>query len=345
MHVTGTFNEISSAVSVMTLDQRLLMALVLGASCAAIQAVIFPPSRLSTGVAQITPSVALVSIVNELFFNSESWPFGAPLPSLHSLSAAFNVTPLRFLSLFYSAMAFGFVLPFIPRICQVYIFFAVQAVVYALLAIWVAGFAPHGLRAFILEFFSLDAADHLIPVTPAPSSSKPLVSLLRSAISHSTISVSRIGEFVQPPPQDDSLAATCISIVISGGLILFALWLLKRKNVLLLSLANVLRYTDTCFICAFAMAIMFTRATAAVVSVGSHMQPAASIFSGLRFHIGSLYLAAHLSIVDIAAIVELILYPTFMSWRVTLQPLPALPSAASAPTTTSTSTRNMNDTE
>ena len=109
---------------------------------------------------------------------------------------------------------------------------------------------------------------------------------------------------------------------------MFALWLLKRKNVLLLSLANVLRVTDTCFICAFAMvtsvahvtrhtshvtrhaahtrrrarccpaltplqAITYIRAVAAVVSVGSFMQPSASAFSSLRFHIGSLYLASH----------------------------------------------------
>jgi hypothetical protein len=108
MHVTGTFNEISSAVSVMTLDQRLLLSLVLGSICAAIQAVIFPPSRHSTGVAQvgvllwltsrahyrpryptpqITPSIALVSFVNELIFKSDSWPFGAPLPALQSLQA------------------------------------------------------------------------------------------------------------------------------------------------------------------------------------------------------------------------------------------------------------------
>jgi hypothetical protein len=110
MYVTGTFNEISSAVSAMTLDQRLLLALVLGAICAAIQAVIFPPSRLSTGVAQVaptfpllfstcpcprpppqspqlTPSIALVSVLNELFFKSESWPFGTQLPSLQSLHA------------------------------------------------------------------------------------------------------------------------------------------------------------------------------------------------------------------------------------------------------------------
>jgi hypothetical protein len=56
MHVTGTFNEISSAVSLMTLDQRLLMSLVLGACCALVQAVIFPPSRYSTGAAQVARS-------------------------------------------------------------------------------------------------------------------------------------------------------------------------------------------------------------------------------------------------------------------------------------------------
>jgi hypothetical protein len=51
-----------------------------------------------------------------------------------------------------------------------------------------AGWAPQGLRAFLLHFFSLDAADHLImpPSSSSSSSSSssttsdPLVSLLRS---------------------------------------------------------------------------------------------------------------------------------------------------------------------
>jgi hypothetical protein len=106
---------------------------------------------------------------------------------------------------------------------------------------------------------------------------------------------------------------------------MLALWLLRRKNLLLLSLANNLRYTDTCFICAFAMVtavwrrepkhlhpspstaflylccasqplqgIAYTRAVAAVVSVGCHLQPFASSLSALSFHVGSLYLTAHL---------------------------------------------------
>jgi hypothetical protein len=144
---------------------------------------------------------------------------------------------------------------------------------------------------------------------------------------------------------------------------LFALWLLKRKNILLLSLANTARYTDTCFICALAMVIamcfpsnfeilsamqgvMFTRAVASVASVGSHLQPVSS----LSFHIGSLYLAAHLrfakrmssrchlrsphaffSVIEVAAVVELILFPMFMAFRVTLQPLPPPSSVNSVP--------------
>jgi hypothetical protein len=82
----------------------------------------------------------------------------------------------------------------------VYVFFAVQAVVYLLMAVWcvsraftaplppiiairVSGMAPNGLRAFVLDLFSLDAADHLISPPTSPSystSSNPLVSLLRS---------------------------------------------------------------------------------------------------------------------------------------------------------------------
>jgi hypothetical protein len=53
MYVTGAMHELSSAVAVMTLDQRLLLALVLGSFCALIQAVVFPPSKYSTGVAQV----------------------------------------------------------------------------------------------------------------------------------------------------------------------------------------------------------------------------------------------------------------------------------------------------
>jgi hypothetical protein len=113
MHVTGTFNEISSAVSTMTLDQRLLLSLVLGAICALIQSVIFPPTRLSTGAAQVhtpeagcphqhsnalpsspfhfvdqlLPSVVLVSVANEFIFKSDSWPFSTPVASLYSLNA------------------------------------------------------------------------------------------------------------------------------------------------------------------------------------------------------------------------------------------------------------------
>jgi FtsH-binding integral membrane protein len=96
--------------------------------------------------------------------------------------------------------------------------------------------------------------------------------------------------------------------------------------------------------------LMFTRAVAAVASVGSHLQPV----SFLSFHIGSLYLAAHLrfayhmfcrchphchlcrphaffSVIEVAAVVELILFPMFMAFRVTLQPLPPPSPVNSAP--------------
>ena len=91
---------------------------------------------------------------------------------------------------------------------------------------------------------------------------------------------------------------------------------------------------------------MFTRAVAAVASVGSHLQPV----SFLSFHIGSLYLAAHLrfanrvssrcylrrphaffSVIEVAAVVELILFPMFMAFRITLQPLPPPSPVNSAP--------------
>jgi hypothetical protein len=185
---------------------------------------------------------------------------------------------------------------------------------------------------------------------------------------------------------------------------MLALWLLRRKNLLLLSPANNLRYTDTCFICAFAMVtavwrrelkhlrlspstaflylhcasqrlqgIAYTRAVAAVVSVGAHLQPFASSLSALAFHVGSLYLTAHLrckpvlsfksatilsrhppppppppppvfSIIEIAAIVELILYPAFMALRVTLLPIapPPPPASATAPAPASRSASAVN---
>ena len=275
---------------------------------------------------QLLPSVALVSIVNELLFNSQVWPFGAPLVPFRIINAAFQATPLRFLSLFYSSICFGFLLPFIPRLCQAYLFFAVQAVVYALAAAWFAGFAPRGIRPFIVDFFTSDPPELLIP-SPLPTSSTSHASLLRSALSHSALSLSRVGELQPPPPADDSVAATCFSIFASGSIILFALWALKRKNVLLLSPTNILRYVDTCFLCAFSMALLFMRAVAAITSVGAYLQPTTS---ALAFHLGSVYLGAHLSIVEIAAIVEIILYPTFMALRVTLLPVAPAPAAAAA---------------
>ena len=275
---------------------------------------------------QLLPSVALVSIINELLFNSQVWPFGAPLVPFRIINAAFQATPLRFLSLFYSAICFGFILPFIPRLCQAYLFFAVQAVVYALAAAWFGGFAPRGIRPWIVDFFTSDPPQLLIP-SPSPTSPNTHASLLRSALSHSTLSLARIGELQPPPPADDSVAATCFSIFASGSIILFALWALKRKNVLLLSPSNILRYVDTCFLCAFSMTLLFMRAVAAVTSVGAYLQPATS---ALAFHVGSLYLGAHLSIVEIAAIVELILYPTFMALRVMLLPVAPVPAAAVA---------------
>jgi hypothetical protein len=115
MYVTGAIYELSSAVAVMSLDQRLLLALVLGSFCALLQAVVFPPSKYSTGVAQvrlttvslshlphtvpvvqIMPSIVCVSVVNELFFKSDIWPFGAPLASLQSLNAGNVLRPCRF---------------------------------------------------------------------------------------------------------------------------------------------------------------------------------------------------------------------------------------------------------
>ena len=53
MHITGSFNDISSTVSALSLDHRLLLSLLLAACCAAIQAVIFPPSRDNTGPAHV----------------------------------------------------------------------------------------------------------------------------------------------------------------------------------------------------------------------------------------------------------------------------------------------------
>ncbi len=103
----------------------------------------------------------------------------------------------------------------------------------------------------------------------------------------------------------------------------------------------------------------YTRAAAAVVSVGGHLQPFASSLTVLSFHVGSIYLSAHLrcnqvfsfklpqfyrayrrqsssnhppppiSIVEVAAIVELILYPAFMALRVTLLPVAPPPQPAS----------------
>jgi hypothetical protein len=53
MHITGSFNDISSTVSALSLDHRLLLSLSLAACCAAIQALIFPPSRDNTGPAHV----------------------------------------------------------------------------------------------------------------------------------------------------------------------------------------------------------------------------------------------------------------------------------------------------
>ena len=52
-----------------------------------------PPVRpASSPPPQIMPSIACVSVVNELFFKSDIWPFGGPLASLHSLAAG-NTPP------------------------------------------------------------------------------------------------------------------------------------------------------------------------------------------------------------------------------------------------------------